>query len=164
MAAAILLFLLVPQTSAKLFNKDGISFMYSSVYVDQTVDPKNSNQLLRATRKNPDGIIIVTKAESAKKAADALRINQLDYLELTANSRFKVTYKNFEKIETARLKISGYDLLTMSFSYIGNDNTTKIYMKYIMIVRPNNVYYVTVQSTSTQRLEADVDQILTSLK
>ena len=155
-----------PNSLAVVESKE-ITFRYPNEYKQEPTENTNNDggeQLLYVSRKNPEGIIQLTKAGSAEEGANALKISQLDFLEKNAELKFKVTYKDYEKISTERTKLSGFDSQIITFKYSSKDSQNTIFMKYIMILKSQNIYYINAQNTNLAQLKSDTDVILETLE
>lgn len=164
----VLASLVVSTTATVTFAKDGVSFEYPrdyKRYPNQNSNPEDtSTSLLNASREKPMSTITVNVAADARKAANALKISQLDYLEDTADKKLKLSYQGYKKQVSERTSLSGYDASVYSFSYIGNDGKTKINVKYTMVIANGKIYYVTVQSVDEKAMRNDYQTIAESLR
>lgn len=164
----VLASLISSTTATVTFEKDGVSFEYPRSYKrypNQNDDPTDtSTSLLNARREKPMSTITVNVATDAKRAANALKISQLDYLEDTADKKLKLSYKGYEKQASERTTLSGYDTSVYSFSYVGNDDKTKITVKYTMIIANGKIYYITVQSVDREAMRNDYRILTESLR
>jgi hypothetical protein len=165
-AVIVAAFLLWPKASSGTFRSDDITFQYPNGYIRDTSLDKNTDEgerIVTLTRDEPAGYISVNKAGNAEEAANTLKISQLDYLEKNAELKMSTAYKGYERLAIERDKLDSYDSQTITFSYTGGDDKTKIFMNYIMVPVRENILYISIQSTDKSQLEKDTKVVTESI-
>lgn len=148
------------------FRSEKIAFQYPSEYQEQTLPAPQQNHaqtLLKLKLDNPLSYVEFAQEKGAIIGANVTKTNFLDYLEKNAEKNFSINYPQFQKIKSERTEISQHDASTISFSYLGNDQQTTVYIVYIIIPLDNDGYYLTMQSVDQSRLEADLEKIKPTL-
>lgn len=160
-------FYLLATQGNKKFDSDEITFSYPVAY--KSFDPpkdsqKNLVNIALLYAKNPDRLLRASKETNAKLGADLTHANFLDYLENNAEKSFPSRYPGFQKISTERTKISSRDASILSFSYIGGDGKTPIFVRYLIITADSNALYIYVQSSDEKSVKSDSAEIQKTLK
>src|SRR3990167_1582666 len=153
-------------TNLQQYNNPPISFKYPKDYHPQTKVKSaiHSTQQIKLGVQNPLSIIELNKETGAIIAANATKSPFLDMLEKNAGRTLPLTYPNYNKISSERIKISGRDAALFKFSYTGKDKQTLLYVSFFIIPSGNDAYYLYVQSTDKGRWQNDSKKIQSSLK
>lgn len=155
------------KNAPKEFTFERISFSYPQDYEEEKLAPPQANQaktILKLKIVTPLSYIEFAKEEGAIIGANLTKTNFLDYLEKNAEKGFPATYPSYQKIKSERLEISGYDATIISFSYLGQDEKTTVYLNFFIIPLNNDAYYLTLQSVDQKKLETDTNTIRKTLQ
>jgi hypothetical protein len=144
------------------FSSRGVSFNYPAAYEDQTFSAPDG-VLALFKRSAPDSTITVVHDSGADLGTLLTKANVLDDLESSIAKSLPSKYPGYQKDQSSRQKIAGYESLINDFHYTSTDGSTK-YARLAIVPRDHDAYYITTESTSKSVVQSDSDVVCNSLK